>query len=105
MTLTNFTEGLNVSSSSLTAVSSTVISNVAVTTMANVAASTDTPIVTADPIGQITFYMPMAGGTVTLTGKGGTSELNALTVLINSLIAKLNALTALVAKIQKKVKA
>ena len=43
--------------------------------------------------------------TVSMTGKGGTSELNALTVLINSLIAKLNALTALVAKIQKKVKA
>jgi len=40
--------------------------------MATVAASTDTPLVTLDPIGQVTFFMPLAGGTVTVTGKGGT---------------------------------
>jgi trimeric autotransporter adhesin len=124
-----FATGGLVSSSSLTAVSSTVISNVAVTTMANVAASTDTPIVTADPIGQITFYMPMAGGTVTLTGKGGTSlpssgqvaltatatvtdnaaaalaAVTALATTVASLKTLITTLTNLVLKIQKKVKA
>jgi len=129
-TYTNlFATGGLVSSSSLTAVSSTVISNVAVTTMANVAASTDTPIVTADPIGQITFYMPMAGGTVTLTGKGGTSlpssgqvaltatatvtdnaaaalaAVTALATTVASLKTLITTLTNLVLKIQKKVKA
>ena len=129
-TYTNlFATGGLVSSSSLTAVSSTVISNVAVTTMANVAASTDTPIVTADPIGQITFYMPMAGGTVTLTGKGGTSlpssgqvdlkasatvtdnaaaalaAVTALSTTVASLKTLITTLTNLVLKIQKKVKA
>ena len=49
-----------------------------------------------------------AAATATLAGKGvdatGTS-LAALTTLINSLIAKINALNKLVIKIQKKVKA
>jgi hypothetical protein len=50
--------------------------------------------------------------TATLVGKGGSSEANAtaatlatLTTLINSLMAKINALSKLVAKIQKKVNA
>jgi trimeric autotransporter adhesin len=129
-TYTNlFATGGLVSSSSLTAVSSTVLGSVSVTTMANVAASTDTPIVTADPIGQITVFMPMAGGTVTLTGKGGTSlptsgqvaltasatvtdnaaaalaAVTALATTVASLKTLITTLTNLVLKIQKKVKA
>ena len=124
-----FATGGLVSSSSLTAVSSTVLSSVAVTTMANVAASTDTPIVTADPIGQVTVFMPMAGGTVTVTGKGGTSlttsgqvaltasatvtdnaaaalaAVTALATTVASLKTLITTLTNLVLKIQKKVKA
>jgi len=41
--------------------------------------------------------------TASLAGKGGTSEMMSLTLLINSLIKKLNALATLVAKIQKKL--
>jgi hypothetical protein len=129
-TYTNlFATGGLVSSSSLTAVSSTVLSNTSVTSMANVAASTDTPLVTADPIGQVTFFMPMSGGTVTITGKGGTSlptsgqvELKATATVTDNAAAALAAVTALattvaslktlittltnlVLKIQKKVKA
>ena len=129
-TYTNlFAAGGLVSSSSLTAVSSTVLSNVAVTTMATVAASTDTPIVTADPVGQITVFMPMAGGTVTITGKGGTSlpsagqvaltasatvtdnaaaalaAVTALATTVASLRTLITTLTNLVLKIQKKVRA
>ena len=129
-TYTNlFATGGLVSSSSLTAVSSTVIGSVSVVTSANVAASTDTPIVTADPIGQITVFMPMAGGTVTLTGKGGTSlptsgqvaltasatvtdnaaaalaAVTALATTVASLKTLITTLTNLVLKIQKKVKA
>jgi len=129
-TYTNlFATGGLVSSSSLTAVSSTVIGSVSVVTSSNVAASTDTPIVTADPIGQITVFMPMAGGTVTLTGKGGTSlptsgqvaltvsatvndnaaaalaAVTALATTVASLKTLITTLTNLVLKIQKKVKA
>jgi len=127
-TYTNlFATGGLVSSSSLTAVSSTVIGSVSVVTSANPAASTDTPIVTADPIGQITVFMPMAGGTVTLTGKGGTSlptsgqvaltvsatvtdnaaaalaAVTALATTVASLKTLITTLTNLVLKIQKKV--
>jgi hypothetical protein len=124
-----FATGGITTSSSLTAVSSTVLSSVAVVTMANVAASTDTPIVTTDPIGQVTVYMPVAGGTVTLSAKGGTSlpvagqvavsatasvtdsgaaalaAVTALATTVASLKTLITTLTNLVLKIQKKVKA
>jgi trimeric autotransporter adhesin len=123
------TGGLTSSASIGSAVSSTVLSNVSVVTMANVAASTDTPLVTLDPIGQVTFYMPLAGGTVTVTGKGGTSlpsagqvtvsatatvtdsgaaalaAVTALATTVASLKTLITTLTNLVLKIQKKVKA
>jgi trimeric autotransporter adhesin len=123
------TGGLTTSASIGSAVSSTVLSNVSVVTMATVATSTDTPIVTADPIGQVTFYMPLAGGTVTVSGKGGTSlpaagqvtvsatasvtdsgaaalaAVTALATTVASLKTLITTLTNLVLKIQKKVKA
>jgi hypothetical protein len=123
------TGGLTTSASIGSAVSSTVLSNVSVVTMANVAASTDTPLVTLDPIGQVTFYMPLAGGTVTVSGKGGTSlpasgqvavsatatvtdsgaaalaAVTALATTVASLKTLITTLTNLVLKIQKKVKA
>jgi hypothetical protein len=123
------TGGLTTSASIGSAVSSTVLSNVSVVTMASVAASTDTPLVTLDPIGQVTFYMPLAGGTVTVTGKGGTSlpsagqvtvsatatvtdsgaaalaAVTALATTVASLKTLITTLTNLVLKIQKKVKA
>jgi len=123
------TGGLTTSSSIGSAVSSTVISNVSVVTMATVAASTDTPLVTLDPIGQVTFFMPLAGGTVTVTGKGGASlpsagqvtvtatatvtdsgaaalaAVTALATTVASLKTLITTLTNLVLKIQKKVKA
>jgi hypothetical protein len=68
-----------------------------------------------------TLYPPALGSTVTLyatTGSGATlvsgskaianvitSEISSLTTLVNSLIAKINALNKLVIKIQKKVRA
>ena len=97
--------------------------------MATVAASTDTPLVTLDPIGQVTFFMPLSGGTVTVSGKGGTSlptagqvavsasatvtdsgaaalaAVNALATTVASLKTLITTLTNLVLKIQKKVKA
>jgi trimeric autotransporter adhesin len=123
------TGGLTTSSSIGSAVSSTVLSNVSVVTMATVAASTDTPLVTLDPIGQVTFYMPLAGGAVTVTGKGGASlpaagqvtvtatatvtdsgaaalaAVTALATTVASLKTLITTLTNLVLKIQKKVKA
>jgi len=123
------TGGLTTSASIGSAVSSTVLSNVSVVTMATVAASTDTPLVTLDPIGQVTFYMPLAGGTVTVSGKGGTSlpasgqvavsatatvtdsgaaalaAVTALATTVASLKTLITTLTNLVLKIQKKVKA
>jgi len=123
------TGGLTTSASIGSAVSSTVLSNVSVVTMATVAASTDTPLVTLDPIGQVTFYMPLAGGTVEVTGKGGTSlpasgqvtvsakasvtdsgaaalaAVTALATTVASLKTLITTLTNLVLKIQKKVKA
>jgi len=123
------TGGLTTSASIGSAVSSTVLSNVSVITMATVAASTDTPLVTLDPIGQVTFYMPLAGGTVTVSGKGGTSlpaagqvavsatatvtdsgaaalaAVTALATTVASLKTLITTLTNLVLKIQKKVKA
>jgi hypothetical protein len=58
----------------------------------------------------VTFGLPTASAvaTATLAGKGVDAtgvSLATLTTLINSLIAKINALSKLVAKIQKKVKA
>jgi hypothetical protein len=69
----------------------------------------------------VTFYPPALGSSVTLyasTGTGATlvsaskvianvvtSEISSLTTLVNSLIAKINALNKLVIKIQKKVRA
>jgi trimeric autotransporter adhesin len=48
----------------------------------------------------------VAGSTITATATvGSSSDLSAITTLINSLIAKINALNKLVAKIQKKVRA
>jgi hypothetical protein len=123
------TGGLTTSASIGSAISSTVLSNVSVVTMATVAASTDTPLVTLDPIGQVTFYMPLAGGTVEVTGKGGTSlpasgqvtvsakasvtdsgaaalaAVTALATTVASLKTLITTLTNLVLKIQKKVKA
>jgi hypothetical protein len=124
------TGGLTSSSSLGAAISSTVLSSVSVVTMSNVATSTDTPIVTLDPIGQVTFFMPVgAGGTVTITGKGGTSlpsagqvtvtatatvtdsgaaalaAVTALATTVASLKTLITTLTNLVLKIQKKVKA
>jgi hypothetical protein len=123
------TGGLTTSASIGSAISSTVLSNVSVVTMATVAASTDTPLVTLDPIGQVTFFMPLAGGAVTVTGKGGTSlpasgqvtvtatatvtdsgaaalaAVNALATTVASLRTLITTLTNLVLKIQKKVKA
>ena len=123
------TGGLTTSASIGSAISSTVLSNVSVVTMATVAASTDTPLVTLDPIGQVTFFMPLAGGTVTVTGKGGTSlpssgqvtvtatatvtdsgaaalaAVTALATTVASLKTLITTLTNLVLKIQKKVKA
>jgi len=123
------TGGLTTSASIGSAISGTLLSNVSVVTMATVAASTDTPLVTLDPIGQVTFYMPLAGGTVTVSGKGGTSlpaagqvtvstsatvtdsgaaalaAVTALATTVASLKTLITTLTNLVLKIQKKVKA
>jgi hypothetical protein len=86
-------------------------------------------LVTLDPIGQVTFYMPLAGGTVEVTGKGGASlpaagqvsvsakatvtdsgaaalaAVTALATTVASLKTLITTLTNLVLKIQKKVKA
>jgi hypothetical protein len=123
------TGGLTTSSSIGSAVSSTVLSSVSVVTMSNITTSTDTPIVTLDPIGQVTFFTPLSGGTITITGKGGTSlptagqvtvtatatvadsgaaalaAVTALATTVASLKTLITTLTNLVLKIQKKVKA
>jgi hypothetical protein len=74
-----------------------------------------------------TIYAPLGSGPVTFTGKTGavagtyapatvatltasatvsaSTDISALTTLVNSLIAKINALNKLVIKIQKKVRA
>jgi len=85
--------------------------------------------VSLDAVGQVSFYMPVSGGTVTLTGKGGTSlplsgqvdvkttatvtdngaaalaAVQALATTVASLKTLITTLTNLVLKIQKKVKA
>jgi hypothetical protein len=123
------TGGLTTSSSIGNAIGTTLLSNVSVITAATIATATDTPLVSADPIGQVTFYMPVSGGTVTVTGKGGTSlpaagqvtvtaaatvtdsgaaalaAVTALATTVASLKTLITTLTNLVLKIQKKVKA
>ena len=123
------TGGITTSASIGNAASSTLLANTAVVTQATVAASADTPLVTLDAIGQTTFFMPMAGGTVTLSATGGTSvplsgqkvttatatvtdsgaaalaAVTALATTVASLKTLITTLTNLVLKIQKKVKA
>jgi hypothetical protein len=95
--------------------------------MVNPVASSDSPVVSADPIGQVSFFMPVSGGTVTLTAKGGTAlpasgqvavtatatvtdnaaaalaAVTALATTVASLRTLITTLTNLVLKIQKKV--
>jgi hypothetical protein len=88
--------------------------------------ATDTNVTVLDGKSTVKFFVPNIPGPVTITGTlaaagvGGSSAkvitpvtftvtdsatMSALTTLINSLIAKINALNKLVIKIQKKVKA
>jgi len=88
--------------------------------------ATDTTITVLDGKATVDFYAPISSGPVTIAGTFGTgavvgtlastaltttftvtdsATMAALTTLINSLIAKINALNKLVIKIQKKVKA
>jgi trimeric autotransporter adhesin len=88
--------------------------------------ATDTTITVLDGKATVKFYVPITPGPVTISGTlaaggvGGSTakvitpvtftvtdsaSMQALTTLINSLVAKINALSKLVAKIQKKVKA
>jgi len=75
---------------------------------ASIAGSANYTAITAAEVTTYGLVAASAAATATLAGKGvdatGTS-LAALTTLINSLIAKINALNKLVIKIQKKVKA
>jgi hypothetical protein len=111
------------------AASSTLLTNTSVVTMVNPVASTDSPVVTVDPIGQVSFYMPLSGGTVTVKATGGTAlpaagqvavtatatvtdsaaaalaAVTALATTVASLKTLITTLTNLVLKIQKKVKA
>jgi hypothetical protein len=96
---------------------------------ANVSLVGDTTTATAVPtVGGVktwTLYAPLASGPITFAGKTGagagvpttaltlaaaatvsdSASMQAITTLINSLVAKINALNKLVIKIQKKVKA
>jgi hypothetical protein len=54
--------------------------------------------------GSVTAIVGSVTGSAVITGTG-TSELASITTLVNSLIAKINALNKLVIKIQKKVRA
>jgi len=123
------TGGITTSASIGNAASSTLLANTAVVTQATLAASADTPLVSLDAVGQTTFFMPMAGGTVTLSATGGTSlplsgqkvttttatvtdsgaaalaAVTALATTVASLKTLITTLTNLVLKIQKKVKA
>jgi TPP-dependent trihydroxycyclohexane-1,2-dione (THcHDO) dehydratase len=88
--------------------------------------STDTTITVLDGKATVKFFVPTTPGPVTISGTllaahsassadkvmtpvtftvSDSATMSALTTLINSLIAKINALSKLVAKIQKKVKA
>jgi trimeric autotransporter adhesin len=75
---------------------------------ASIAAASNYTAITAAEVTTYGLVAASAAATSTLAGKGadatGTS-LAALTTLINSLIAKINALNKLVIKIQKKVRA
>jgi hypothetical protein len=92
----------------------------------DVATSTPALIKVKDGKATVKFFVPATPGSVTLTGTLGTDAVTGslastkvtttfvvaesaafgtLTTLINSLIAKMNALSKLVAKIQKKVRA
>ena len=70
---------------------------------ATIAGAANYTAITAAEVATYGLVAASAAATATMTGKGGTSEIKALTVLINSLIKKLNALATLVAKIQKKL--
>jgi len=86
--------------------------------------STDTTITVLDGKATVDFYVPITAGPVTISGTYGTgavvgtlastalttkftvsesTSVQSLTLLINSLIKKINALSTLVAKIQKKL--
>jgi hypothetical protein len=81
-------------------------------------------VATVNGVKTYTLYAPLVSGTFTISGAqgadtgtglgaaittsftvGSNSEMQAVTTLINSLIAKINALNKLVIKIQKKVRA
>jgi hypothetical protein len=70
---------------------------------ASIAGSANYTAITAAQVTTYGLVAASAAATATMTGKGGTSEMMSLTLLINSLIKKLNALATLVAKIQKKL--
>jgi hypothetical protein len=70
---------------------------------ATIAGATNYTAITAAQVATYGLVAASAAATATMTGKGGTSEMMSLTLLINSLIKKLNALATLVAKIQKKL--
>jgi len=70
---------------------------------ASIAGSANYTAITAAEVTTYGLVAASAAATATMTGKGGTSEMMSLTLLINSLIKKLNALATLVAKIQKKL--
>jgi len=70
---------------------------------ATIAGAANYTAITAAEVATYGLVAASAAATATMTGKGGTSEMMSLTLLINSLIKKLNALATLVAKIQKKL--
>jgi hypothetical protein len=117
-------------SSNLTAIAGNTLATAALTTGANpLAATAAAPVVTTDPAAQYSYFMPVNGGTVTLTAKGGSSvalagqvaitatatvtdnaaaalaAVTALATTVASLKTLITTLTNLVLKIQKKVKA
>jgi hypothetical protein len=114
----------------LTAIAGNTIASAVLTTGANpLAATAAAPVVTTDPAAQYSYFMPVNGGTVTLTAKGGSSvalagqvaitatatvtdnaaaalaAVTALATTVASLKTLITTLTNLVLKIQKKVKA
>jgi hypothetical protein len=100
-----------------------------VTTAGNTTASATAPVVSTEPISQITYFSPTTGGNVVFTAKGGTglatagqvaitatativdsgaaalAAVTALATTVASLRTLITTLTNLVLKIQKKVKA
>jgi hypothetical protein len=105
------------------------LTDLAITTAAQPVASAVDPRVSLDPVKQYSFYMPVSGGTVTLTAKGGSglpaagqvaitatatvtdsgaaalAAVTALATTVASLRTLIVTLTNLVLKIQKKVRA